>query len=199
MKGKVNSGWILCKDGLYRVNPKWKNDDDSLLKNYSEELVMMKKVEMGPLVREGEKVGMTEIGKPAVQKEMKAEMCKDVKLSQKKKKFGLLGPRGLKKNGGYNYGGLSAPNYSREDENVRGRALVERNMKQEGYGLFPKDFEPPSFESKKAFQYVRPDLYITVSLDCYKLAHAQVEGPKFSILNPFSRGMPWGKSQPLPR
>ena len=200
MKEKVNSGWILGKDGLYRVNPKWKNDDDPLLKNSSEELVM-KKEEMGPLVREGEKVGMTEIGKLAVQREMNAEMCKDVKPSQKKKKFGLLGPRGLKKNGGYNYGGLAASNDSGEDQRVGGLALVERSMKQEGYGVFPKDFEPPLFESKKTFQYVRQDTYTTETLDCYKLALSGVgvERPKFSILNPFSQGMPCGESQPLPR
>ena len=50
MKEKVNSGWILGKDGLYRVNPKWKNDDDPLLKNSSEELVMMKKEEMSTCI-----------------------------------------------------------------------------------------------------------------------------------------------------
>ena len=199
MKGKVTSGWIQGKDGLYRVNPKWRNVEESLLKNSSEEMVNMKKEEMGPLVKEGETVEMTEVGKLAVRKEMKAEMCKEVKPSQQKKKFGLLGPKGLKKTGGYNYGGLSAPNYSGEDQKVGGLALVERNMKQEGYGVFPKDFEPPSFESKKTFQYVSQDLYTTVTLDCYKLAHSRVERPKFSIPNPFSQGMLCGERQPLPR
>ena len=200
MKEKENSGWILGKDGLYRVNPKWKNVEESLLKNSSEELVNMKKEEMGPLVREGEKMG---IGQLAVQRgvKMNTEMCEDKKLAQKKKKFGQLGPRGLKKNGGYNYGGLAASNYSGEDQRVGSLALVERCMKQEGYGVFPKDFEPPLFESKKTFQYVRQDTYTTETLDCYKLALSGVgvEKPKISILNPFSQEMPCGKSQPLPR
>ena len=133
-----------------------------------------------------------EIGKLAVQKEMKADMCKDVKPSQKKKKYGLLGPRGLKKNGGYNYGGLAASNDSGEDQRVGGLALVERSMKQEGYGVFPRGFEPPLFKSKKTFQYVTQDTYTTVTLDCYKLALSGVgvERPKFFILNPISQGMP---------
>ena len=123
----------------------------------------------------------------------------EVRPSGKTKKFGLLGPRGVRKSAGNNYEGLSAPNYSGDHQKVEGWAVAEKNMKQEGYGFFPKNFKPPSYAAKKPFRFVGED-YMTVTLDCYKTATiSRREEPKLSVSNPFSEGMPFGKRSPLPR
>ena len=189
--GFQEKGWILGNDGMHRVNPKWQNVEKPLLQTTLEG--NLKKEEMGPLVREGEGLGMADTGKPALQK---AGLVENARPAEKKKQLGPLGPRGLRKNGGYNYGGLSAPSYCGGDQKVEGFALVERNMKQEGYGFFPKYFKPPSFESKKTYQYVRKDEYSTVSLECYKLADSCRKELKFCSLNPFSQEVPLGKRLP---
>ena len=112
---------------------------------------------------------MLDVGKPAVEKETKkrARLVEDVRAAVKTKNCGPLSPRGLRNNSGNNYGGLSTPNYSGDGQKVEGWAFVERNMKQEGCGIFP--FKPPSFKSKKPFHFVRQDLYLTVTLEGYKL------------------------------
>ena len=188
---KELKGWILGEDGMHRVNPKWQNVEEPLLQTTLEENI--KKEEMGSLVREEEGLGMAGTRKPALQKEGLVEV---VRPAGKKKQLGPLGPRGLRKSGGYNYGGLPAPNYCGGDQQVEGWALTERNMKQEGYGFFPKSFKPPSFESKKTYQFVRKDEYSTVSLDCYKLADSCRKELKFCSFNPFSQELPLGKRLP---
>lgn len=191
-------GWILGSDGKYRVNPKWTNCEETLQKNSSSQVKNIKK-EMEPLVKKEEESRMVDIGKTAVEKEMmkRAGLVEDVRPAVKTKKCGPLGPRGLRKNGGNNYGGPSAPNYSEDGPKVEGWALVEKNMKQEGYGIFPPSFAPPSFKSKKPFHFVDQDLYLTVTVDGLKLASACREELKFDIFNPFSQEMPVG--QRLPR
>ena len=199
MKEKVVRGWILGNDGKYRVNPMWKNCEETLQKSCNSQVVNIKK-EMDPLVREGEELRMVDIGKTAVEKETKkrAGLVEDVRPAVKTKNCGPLGPRGLRKNGGNNYGGLSAPYYSGDGRKVEGWAFVEKNMKQEGYGIFPKGFKPPSCKAKKLFQFVGQD-YLTVTVEGWKLAESCWEEPKLCILNPFSEGMLFGKSDPLPR
>ena len=110
---------------MYRVNPKWKLFEETLSKTSSEGLMNIKEEEKRPLVKEGEELGMLDIGKPAVQK--RAGLVEKVRPAEKKK-FGTLGPRGMRKNGGYNYGGLCTPNYSGDGPKVEGWALVEKNM-----------------------------------------------------------------------
>ena len=191
MREKVIKGWVLGENGMYRVNPKWTSVEETLLQTTLEGLGNTEKEEMGALVGEGEELGIVDIGKPAMKK---AGLVEDVRPDEKKKKFGTLGPRGLRKNGGYNYGGLSAPNYSGDGPKVEGWALVEKNMKQEGYGIFPKDFTS-SFKSKKTFQFVDQD-FLTVTVDGLELASACREEPKFDSFNPFSQEVPFGERLP---
>ena len=176
MKEKVIGGWILGKDGMWRVNPKWKN---------------------GEVMADIEKPAA-----PAVAQEVKkrADLVEEVRPSVKTKSCGSLGPRGLRRNGGNNYGGLSAANYSGDYPKVEVWAVAEKKMKQDGYGFFPKDFKPPSYAAKKPFHFVGQD-YLTVTLDCYKLSCKLSfrEKPKLCIFNPFSEGMPFGEKHPLPR
>ena len=163
----------MGKDGMHRVNPKWKN---------------------GEVMADIEKPAA-----PAVAQEVKkrADLVEEVRPSVKTKSCGSLGPRGLRRIGGNNYGGLSAANYSEDYLKVEGWAVAEKKMKQEGYGIFPKDFKP-SCKSKKLFQFVGQD-YLTVTLEGLKLAESYREEPKLSILNPFFEGMPFGERHPLPR
>ena len=126
----------------------------------------MRKEEVGLIEREG--VGLVEIEKPVVEKEMekRAGLSVEVRPSVKTNISGLLGPRGLRKKSGNDYGGLSAPNYSFDYQKVEGWAVAEKNTKQEGYGFFPKDFKPPSYAAKKPLRFVGQD-YMTVTLDCF--------------------------------
>ena len=94
------------------------------------------------------------------------------------RKFGTLGPKGTRKNGGRNiYGGTSPTNYSGRilggslGEKVGGLTAFlreEKKMKQEGYGLFPASFDPPSFLSKKTFHFVEEGRVVTCNY--FKLA-----------------------------
>ena len=184
MKEIVTSGWTLGKDGFYHVNPKWKYPEETFT------LPSKSVVEVATVVMENEEVGMVDSKKVA-----------EIKLKQPAQKTpGTLGPKGFRRNGGKNnYGGFEASNYSQEEHQVSGLALVLKNMKKEGYGAFPDDFKPPLFESKKTFSYVRQDLYTTVTMNCYKLAESSRKGLKFSSLNPFAEGVPFGERQPLPK
>ena len=65
MKEKVIEGWILGKNGMYQVNPKWKIGEETLLKNSPKGVVNIKKEAMGPLMKEGEGLGMVDNEKPA--------------------------------------------------------------------------------------------------------------------------------------
>ena len=130
-------------------------------------------------------------------------------MSTKKKNFGTLGPKGLRRIGAKNiYGGTPSTNYSGRplEGGLKGKVggmaaffLEEKKMKQKGYGLFPASFEPPSFKSMKTFRFVRQDLCSTVIFKYYKLAVSYNEGPKYCGSNPFTGGMPFGDSRPLPR
>ena len=193
MKEKVIGGWILGRDGVCRVDPKWKNCEETVLKNSSKGVVNTKK-EMEPLASEGGELGKVYTGKPGVEKEMRkrAGLVEEVRPAVKKKNYGTLGPKGLRKNRGNYYVGLSTSEYFGGDQK-EGWALVEKKVNQEGYGIFPKYFEPPSYQSKKTFQLVRQDLYT-----CYKLAGRSREEPKLCDFNPFPQDMPC-KRQPLPR
>ena len=104
MKEKVVKGWILGKDGRHRVNHKWKNLEETFPKNPLKGVVNMKKEEVGLIKREG--VGLVEIEKPAVEKELekRAGLSVEVRPSVKTNIFGLLGPRGLRKKNGNNHG-----------------------------------------------------------------------------------------------
>ena len=82
---KVIKGWILGKDGLYRVNPKWKSIEETLVQNTSEGRANTKKEVMRPLVREGEelvKAGLVKDKRPA-EKKKKFEAIKQARRSQK--------------------------------------------------------------------------------------------------------------------
>ena len=123
-----------------------------------------------------------------------------------KKKFGTLGPKGLRRIGGKNIYGGTATKYSGQalegGLGVGGMTAFfkkEEKMKQEGYGLFPESFEPPSFDSMKTFRFVRQDECSTVVCKYYKLAVPNKEAPKYACSNPFAQGMSFGDSQPLPR
>ena len=115
------------------------------------------------------------------------------------KKFGTLGPRGrLRRYGGKNiYGDTPENKYSGRslggglEGKVGGLAAFfreEEKMKQEGYGLFPASFDPPSFHSKKTFYYV--DHGSVVTCNYLKLA-------KYNYSSPFTLSS--GDSQPLTR
>ena len=113
------------------------------------------------------------------------------------KKFGTLGPKGARKNGGKkNNGSTSPPDYSGRtvggglEGKVGGLAAFfreEQKMKHEGYGLFPAGFDPPNFLSKKTFHFVEQGSVITCNY--FKLA----EAVKYS--SPFT----FADSQPLTR
>ena len=101
--------------------------------------------------------------------------------------------KGLRRNGGHHYGGLSTPNYFGQDQKVATWAVAVKNMEENGFGFFPPDFEPPSFKSKTYFKYVGEDYStVTTNYTCYKLASR--EELKLSSFNHFSR-----ERQPLPR
>ena len=183
MREKVMNGWVLGKDGMYRVNPKWKGEE-GMVNIKEEDVVNIKKEGTEKLVGEGEEVGI--VSGQKMKKE--AGLVENVGSAEKKKK---LGPRGLRRNGGYDYRSLPAPNYSGDGQKVAQWVLAEKNMKREGYGYIP--FKPASFKSKKAFQCVG-DVYY----DCYMLARPR-EDPKHCIDNPFSEETCVGDRQPLPR
>ena len=191
MREKLINGWVLGKDGMHHVNPNWKGEE-GMVNMKAENVVNIKKQGTEKLVRDGEELVRKgeEVGIVAVQKmKKKAGLVENVGSAEKKKK--KLGPRGLRRNGGYDYRSLPAPNYSGDGQKVAQWVLAEKNMKREGYGYIP--FKPASFKSKKAFQCVG-DVYY----DCYMLARPR-EDPKHCIDNPFSEETCVGDRQPLPR
>lgn len=130
-----------------------------------------------------------------------------------KSKHRTLGPRGLRKiNTNIYQGGKIASNYLRrplggnlKENPVGGLAAFlteEKKMKQEGYRLFPSSFQPPSYSSKKIFQFVGPSNYqgllVTQYCTYYQLAVAGREVP-VECVNPFKQGTPFGDKKPLPR
>ena len=186
----MSCGWIQGKNGLWRVNPNWENPEVTL--------PVRPKVE----VVNNQAMGEKETGK--VEDGGKVKGVVAFSGAAKKKSFGTLGPRGLKRNSWKNiYGGTPANNCGGlVDEKVEGLAaffLEDKKMRQEGYEVFPPGFNPPSFDSKKIFMFVRPDQHTSVACNYYKLADFTKEGPKYFSFNPFSQGTPFGQSQPLPR
>ena len=120
-------------------------------------------------------------------------------MTSARTKFGTLGPRGrLRRYGGKNiFGDTPATKYSGRslggglEGKVGGLAAFfreEEKMKQEGYGLFPANFDPPSFHSKKTFYFV--DQGSVVTCNYFKLA-------KNKYSSPFTRS--FDDSQPLTR
>ena len=199
----MTSGWVLGKDGIYRVDPKWKNPEVTLPpKKYVTEMTDVVKEEVDTLNHQAE---MVDIGKSAVKREVEERTrVVDHELTrqdQKKKYRGTLGPRGCRRHGGKNhYGGqVLSPNYSESNLKVEGLARVQKKLKQEGYGVFKADFQPPTFESKKTYSFLTQDMMTELTWDCYKLAESYREKPTVSCFNPFAQGMPFGESQPLPR
>ena len=140
--------------------------------------------------------GIANIGKSTGEQEVK-KGAGLVTSPSVKKSVGPLGKRGLRKIGGYNYAGMSALAYSGDDQKVGGWALAEKNLRQEGFGLFPEDFKPTSFKLKKDLKYVDTDYFVLTVTSVYMLAESCREEPKLSILNPFSDEI--GDSRPLPR
>ena len=190
MREKVSCGWIQGKNGFWTVDPNWKHPEVTL--------PVRSKVEMMNMMPMGDK----EIGK--VKEGAEVEGVVAVGVMPKKKSFGTLGPKGLKRTAWVNtHGGTPVNNYERlADINLEGLAaffLEAKKMKRDGFGMFPEGFNPSSFDSRKTFTFVRPEQQTSVTCKYYKLANINKEGPKYFCLNPFSQAMPFGQSQPLPR
>ena len=122
-------------------------------------------------------------------------------MDPKRTKRSVLGPRGRRRLG--------------RDENpdpgtkhkgfIGGQAKVQEDLKEEGFGVFPKGWlnncnvKP---KEKKSVIFVLPKTSDVIEWEVAKLAtfKRQDSGPTWDPpLNPFTQAMPFGDEQPLPR
>ena len=121
------------------------------------------------------------------------------------RKRSILGPRGRRRLGrdeSYKDPGIERKSY------IGGQAKVQRDLKREGFGVFPEGFldncnvEP---DKKKRVRFVLPktsdEKTDVTEWEVAKVASSKKDNNPTcdSPLNPFAQAMPYGDGQPLPR
>ena len=128
-------------------------------------------------------------------------------MSDKKTKVSVLGPRGRRRLGLGRDGNYKDPGADRVGY-LGGQAKEQNLLKQEGFGVFPKDWlercntQP---KEKKTSRFVLPNprdpTQDVTTWEAAKLATPKkmATQPTYHCFNPFTEATPFGDGQPLPR